>query len=618
MSRRSSRRALVLLVPAIAGGWFVYGRFALEAAPPPCESIPGSAAVCNGAPLGPHTLPARGADAVNRLGSRLPEVAAVYGWSEAALGEQLLEDDTLWLDGNDQLFFAESLAEAGEASTDTEVLSVGDVADVFQLESRPGARLTIFLDFDGHTTEGTSWNSLAGGPIVSAPMDIDGNTSSFSHVELGAIQRTWLRVAEDFAPWDVNVTTKDPGPAAIIKSSSSDTQYGVRAVVTSTNWYGSASGVAYVGSFGWSSDTPVFVFARPSSTGAEKAVAEVASHETGHSLGLHHDGVVGGSAYYGGHGSWAPIMGLSTGRSITHWSKGEYPGADNLEDDLAIIASRVPVRVDDHGDVAEAATVVGSTFDIAGVISTTSDVDWFRFDVAAGTLTVQLVMPHGTNLDAQLTVVGPDGTLLGLADPSGLGGPQLSVTVPAGTVYARVDGVGAGDLATGYGDYGSLGRYVLTGTANAPASTPTPTTTTTTTTTTVPAPTTTLPPPPTTTTTTVPAPVPAPTTTIPAPTEIQIHSVTVHRGTIKSTAAADVVILDANGRPIAGVKVTGLWSGQTKGKASAQTDGAGVARTSNAKLQRSGTVTFTVTSVTPPAGSNLVWNGSTSSGSAVL
>jgi hypothetical protein len=36
------------------------------------------------------------------------------------------------------------------------------------------------------------------------------------------------------------------------------------------------------------------------------------SHEIGHTLGLRHDGVVGGSPYYKGHGqgqqSWAAIM----------------------------------------------------------------------------------------------------------------------------------------------------------------------------------------------------------------------------------------------------------------------------------------------------------------------
>jgi PKD repeat protein len=36
--------------------------------------------------------------------------------------------------------------------------------------------------------------------------------------------------------------------------------------------------------------------------------------------------------------------------------------------------------------------------------------------------------------------------------------------VPGGTYYLSIDGVGAGDLTTGYSDYGSLGAYALSGT----------------------------------------------------------------------------------------------------------------------------------------------------------
>jgi cation transport regulator ChaC len=33
-------------------------------------------------------------------------------------------------------------------------------------------------------------------------------------------------------------------------------------------------------------------------------VADATSHEAGHTLGLSHDGVTGGSAYYSGQGNW--------------------------------------------------------------------------------------------------------------------------------------------------------------------------------------------------------------------------------------------------------------------------------------------------------------------------
>jgi hypothetical protein len=57
-------------------------------------------------------------------------------------------------------------------------------------------------------------------------------------------------------------------------------------------------------------------------------------------LGLSHDGVAGGSSYYGGTTAsprlWAPIMGSSYYCAVTQWSRGEYNGASNLEDDIQV------------------------------------------------------------------------------------------------------------------------------------------------------------------------------------------------------------------------------------------------------------------------------------------
>ena len=82
-----------------------------------------------------------------------------------------------------------------------------------------------------------------------------------------------------------------------------------------------AGGVAYIGSFNWTGDTPCWVFIT-----SGKSCAEAASHEAGHTLGLGHDGKdVNGThtEYYGGQGSgntgWAPIMGVGydqTGHAV--------------------------------------------------------------------------------------------------------------------------------------------------------------------------------------------------------------------------------------------------------------------------------------------------------------
>ncbi|MFM7169492.1 MAG: zinc-dependent metalloprotease family protein, partial [Cyanobium sp.] len=160
-------------------------------------------------------------------------------------------------------------------------------ANTFRLSSNPTARTTIYLDFDGHTTTGTPWNNSTMGPSFYSPAyNTDGNVSVFSNSELTQIQQIWQRVANDFAPFDVNVTTLAPPDDWLIKSSANDPNYGTRVVITS---YGpsssTAGGIAYIDSFNWNSATPCFVY----NTGVI-GVSEAVSHEVGHTLGLSHDG----------------------------------------------------------------------------------------------------------------------------------------------------------------------------------------------------------------------------------------------------------------------------------------------------------------------------------------
>src|SRR5205814_507322 len=148
-----------------------------------------------------------------------------------------------------------------------------------------------------------------------------------------------------------------------------DTQWGIRAVIGGAGtWWGPVGGIAYVGSFSWNADNGCFIFAK-NLTGDEKYTAEGITHEVGHTLGLHHDGVVNPpDDHYAGHGSgptgWAPIMGVGYYRELTQWSNGTYPGANNHEDDLAIISTQngFGYRADDRGNnilTAAPATVDG-------------------------------------------------------------------------------------------------------------------------------------------------------------------------------------------------------------------------------------------------------------------
>ena len=49
-------------------------------------------------------------------------------------------------------------------------------------------------------------------------------------------------------------------------------------------------------------------------------------------------------------------MGSATFRAVSQFSKGEYAGANNTEDDFAVIqAHGLPLRADDHGNTTATA-----------------------------------------------------------------------------------------------------------------------------------------------------------------------------------------------------------------------------------------------------------------------
>jgi PKD repeat protein len=227
--------------------------------------------------------------------------------------------------------------------------------------------------------------------------------------------------------------------------------------------------VAYIGSFSWSSDTPCFVFTAQLGTGNEKYTAEAATHEAGHTVGLYHDGVTGGSAYYSGHNGWAAIMGVGYYQGLVQWSKGEYPGANNTENDLTIMTGYgFTVRPDDHGNTAASATplVVTNSTSVSGggIIERSTDEDHFSFLTGAGTITLNVsAAARSPNLDVKAELHDSLGGLMASANSPTSLNASISLFLPAGSYTLAIDGVGNGDLVTGYSDYGSIGEYSISG-----------------------------------------------------------------------------------------------------------------------------------------------------------
>jgi hypothetical protein len=344
------------------------------------------------------------------------------------------------------------------------------LTDTFKLHSLPTATKRIYLDFDGHVTRNTVWQTYFNyGEINTPAFSIDSDYTSFSDRELTTIQDVWARVTEDFAPFAVDVTTEDPGSDALVNSGGSDTQWGVRVVIGgSGSWLGGAAGVAIMGGFGDSAGSPAFAFADQSWKSNLSFFAGCISHEVGHTLSLSHDGYQG-SEYYGGRGtgptSWGPLMG-NPDKSLTQWSKGDYGGATRTEDDLDIIVSSAKngfdYRVDDHGDDITSATPIVTTA-IDGIVERNTDMDVFAFSTSGAIKATIKPIQAGANLDILAEILDSTGVVVATSNPIGAIDASFNATVAPGTYYLRVQGTGEGDpLATGYTKYGSLGQYTVT------------------------------------------------------------------------------------------------------------------------------------------------------------
>lgn len=424
---------------------------------------------------------ASGAAAVAALGDDLDDVARRYDKTPAELSRLLRSDSSLWVDPTGMLHVKEPLPSRPAPTDPAPERGPFPNSRTFSLHSQLGAERVIFLDFDGGPVAGTAWNDSYGVPTGSQPaFDLDGNPASWSQAEHDVIQSVFQRVAEDFRPFAVDVTTEDPGVAALDRSSAADTTYGTRVLISpstdaATRICGNAcGGVAFVGVYnlvGSSYYQPAWVF--PQLLGNEsKYIAEAASHEAGHNLGLFHDGT-SSVGYYTGHHNWAPIMGVGYYEPVVQWSRGEYADANNTEDDFAVMGSYgAPLRADDHGSTVARATPLGLTRRAVGYVERRTDRDVFSFRrTCAGPTTVTAAaFENSPNLDVRLRLMNAGSAVLGVSNPTsgeasadvatGLGG-SLTRNLAAGTYYAEIDGTGVFNSATGYSDYGSLGRFTL-------------------------------------------------------------------------------------------------------------------------------------------------------------
>ena len=438
----------------LGGGLLAGTAKAAPPSPPPLSSLPSGQA------------------AINALGGRLDAVASSNRKSADQLKQLLLKDRAARIGVGHKLVYVDTdlpprsgtPASAGPYPYD----------QTFKLHSNPGAAHVIYLDFNGQDYTGTS-NAWGFNRFVIG-YDDDGNPAAFSNTELDHIQSTWERVAEDYSPTTVDVTTEDPGLPALNNSGAGDNNYGQRLLVTNdadayqSSCGGTCGGVSYVGIYGSPSYNTSLIFGQVM-YGSPKNIAEAGSHELGHSLGLSHDGTTSGTEYYSGQGFWAPIMGVGYSQPLTQFSRGEYSGANNAQDDFAVMASYgASLR-----PTGTSTTFNSSPGSVSGYIAGAGTANYYSVTTTcADQITAHLgVASTSPNLDASLTLTDSSGAVVSSVNPpavgtsgdiaTGLGADLATGTLSAGTYTLEVRGVGQGDPAsTGYSNYGSRGKYGVT------------------------------------------------------------------------------------------------------------------------------------------------------------
>lgn len=329
--------------------------------------------------------------------------------------------------------------------------------------SFPSASAVIFLDFDGQTINGTSWNSS--GPIVCGPS----NLSSTQITEI------YNRIAEDYRPFNINITTD----STLYHAAPADRR--MRVIFTITNdWYGNgAGGVAYTASFTWGDNTPCFVFTKLLGYNTKNS-AEAGAHEAGHTLGLRHQAAYDAncnlvSTYNYGVGtgeiSWAPIMGVGYSRNFTTWHNGPNPfGCENTQSDLDIItkaANGFGFRTDDYAESftdAAGLNFADSQSAINGTITTAADKDFFKVTLPTAKRLKLNALPTsvgagnaGSNVDLMVQLYDQAQKPIGTYSPEQTVSVAIDTTLNAGVYYVQLNGTGNQYVSS----YGSIGSYTL-------------------------------------------------------------------------------------------------------------------------------------------------------------
>lgn len=299
------------------------------------------------------------------------------------------------------------------------------------LNSFPGAAASLYLDFNGHTDPLVIDNT--GTPHVNVdtpPFDTDGNINSFSPAEMQQMYEIWQYVAEDFLPFNLNVTTVQPPSFAPLVAERI-------AIGGSGAWLGAPGTPGIYIPNGFSTlpgpTATSFLFSNVFTT--TKSIGDGASFLAGRSFGLDAQsewaGAILVNLYYPGlPDGTAPLVGDASfspnNRSL--WWYGTSLSATTFQDDMSVIASALNgfgYRADDYGNTTVTAFQTGNAnnqsynFAVTGQINTPTDPDVFRFSARLGIINISVTVPVPyNNLDVKATLLDVNGNVLVVSNPT--------------------------------------------------------------------------------------------------------------------------------------------------------------------------------------------------------
>ncbi|MBA3483776.1 MAG: hypothetical protein H0T51_18385, partial [Pirellulales bacterium] len=373
--------------------------------------------------------------------------------------------ETHWINGAQVTLVADpaysgTASEPAPALAAVETTALQPLTSIPLLHSDPSATVKLYLDFDGHFE--AEWG---GRTNVTTPIyDRDGDSTTFSDAEINFIIMAWQKTSEDFAPFNIDVTTEEPPELAPGVPESVANGVALRVSIGGDgSWTGGTyGGIAQYDSFTNSAPNVVYVF--PAGTGDGRYEGDVSSHEAGHAFGLQHQSLYDAqgnliNSYHPGDGNWAPIMGYLY-VPVTTWHNGTSSSATTFQDDMAMIAraqNGFGYRADDHANTLATASPIsfdGTNVTVSGFIGQNADIDYWSFTVAAQDTYRFKVDPAviGPNLDAVLELRDVAGALIASASPTAIQAAELLLPLAPATYFISVAKTAA---------YGWLGQYSL-------------------------------------------------------------------------------------------------------------------------------------------------------------